>query len=73
MTGPVSAPSADREIFGAALRTKLVRTELAAAVKLFNERALQCADRCIGIALRPAERLLDNAIDDPEGRADRPP
>src|SRR6478672_10332826 len=68
MTGavPAAVESADREELGPALSAKLVAAKLGAAVQLLNQCTLQSANRGLGIAMRTAQRLVDDPVDNAE-------
>ena len=55
--------SADGEELGPALREQLVGAERRAAVELLDDRALERADRRVGVAVGAAERLGDDPVD----------
>src|SRR3954447_17951054 len=64
--GSCRVPSADCEELGPALRQKLLGTERRAALQFLEDRALQCANRRVGVAMSAAERLGHDSVDDAE-------
>src|SRR5215212_11942391 len=66
--------SADGEKLRPPLLPQLVRRQLGAAVQLLENRTLECADRCLRLAMSAAQRLFDGPIDYPKrlevGRGD---
>src|SRR5688572_19206344 len=64
--GSGTTRSADGEELGPALLPKLVAAECGATVQFLDNRALDCPNCSIGVAVGAAEGLGDDSIDDTE-------